>query len=151
MKAPDAIEPVVGWRAWRVARGADGLVLVSAVYDEVWPAGEELVALCHKRRECQAPAPGCTCGIYAGGALEAEKHRVGRDERGILGRAVGEVALWGRVVEGRYGWRAERAYPVRLWVRDPELVDGLARYGVPTALEPEPASTRWPRPLSFAR
>lgn len=144
-------EPLVGWRAWRVARREDGLVLVSAVYDEVWPPGEELVASCHKRAHGEAPRPDCTCGIYAGGALEAEKHRVGRDERGIVGRVVGEVALWGRVVEEPRGWRASHAYPVRLWVRDPGLLDGLARYCVPIAVEPEPASTRWPRPLSFAR
>jgi hypothetical protein len=156
LKAPDAIEPVVGWRAWRVARVGGRLVLLSAVYDEIWEPGRELAASCHKGRDHTAPDPQCTCGIYAAQeVIEASRHRVGRNDPGVLDRVLGEVALWGRVVEGERGWRAAYAYPVRLWVRPgpdaEEILAGLAAYRVPGMLEPEPASTRWPRPLSFAR
>ena len=152
MNAPDEIEPVVGWRAWRVVRQAGGLRLLSAVYDELWPVGEELVAACRKARGHAAPAARCTCGVYAAReVIEAAKHRVGRNDGRVVGRVVGEVALWGPGVEGPHGWRAGCAYPVRLWVRDEELVAGLAAYGIPVMLEPDFAPRRWPRPLSFAR
>ena len=38
----------------------------------------------------------------------------GRDEPGVVGRVLGRVALWGLVVEGEHGWRAELAYPAAL-------------------------------------
>ena len=50
---------------------------------------------------------------------------IGRDDAHVIGRLLGQVALWGKVVECERGWRAERAYPVGL-----ELADVAARYGV---------------------
>jgi hypothetical protein len=50
---------------------------------------------------------------------------------------VGEVALWGKIICGDHGYRAEYAYPRRLRVirriaddRDPDL-EALSVYGVP--------------------
>jgi hypothetical protein len=31
-------------------------------------------------------------------------------------RVIGRVALWGEVVEGEFGWRASRAYPLELLI-----------------------------------
>jgi hypothetical protein len=62
-----------------------------------------------------------------------------------LHRVVGMVALWGEVVEHAGGWRAERGYPLHLYVparrlhgapveRLDRLVDGLAAYRVPVSV-----------------
>lgn len=55
-----------------------------------------------------APHASCTCGIYAA-------HRP--DQCAGYGKyVVGRVSLWGSVVPGDKGWRAELAYPAELFV-----------------------------------
>jgi hypothetical protein len=121
---PDAVEPVVGWRCWRVADGPDGLVLLSAHYALRWAPGRPATAMC--------PAPhappwrDCACGIHAarepGLALVYLPPHIKETQRArqpeILGydpvMALGRVSLWGRVVEAEWGWRAELAYPLEL-------------------------------------
>ena len=61
----------------------------------------------------------------------------------MLGAALGEVSLWGTVVECAHGWRASYAYPARIYVLAPsygrrsqvasagDLADDLRNYGVP--------------------
>jgi hypothetical protein len=127
MRVPDYVAPLVGWRAWRVAETRAGLRLLSAVYDDVWLPGREAVASCaHGHR---APDAACMCGFHAladpGGV---RRYLVGRNDPGVIGRVAGLVSLWGTVVECERGWRAERAYPLRLWA-PPELAAGLAAYG----------------------
>jgi hypothetical protein len=123
---PDAIDPVVGWRSWRVRDGGDGFVLVSASRDAPWPPGATLAAACEAGHP--APCGACTCGIYAarepGPAVEYLAPHVKAAERivtpEILGYdavlAVGLVALWGSVIVCEWGWRAQYAYPRELFV-----------------------------------
>ncbi len=72
---------------------------------------------------------------------------------------IGEVALWGRVVECTGGWRASLAYPKRLYVAvmgdrrarsAPRVAKHLERYGVPVGVidgsEPEDLATALGRP-----
>lgn len=163
MKAPDYIEPIVGWRAWRVARDRGGLVLLSGVYDVRWEPGRETSASCQAGGAHAAPGRRCRCGIYAvREPAAAVRYLIGRDEREVVHRVIGQVALWGRVIEGELGWRAEQAYPVRIWVplrrtsghEAPamEVLLGLERYGVPleAAYDPWFASTSRPLPDSLA-
>src|SRR5204863_5020235 len=78
------------------------------------------------------PVPGaaCSCGFHAAqDAADAFSYARGRDEPGTLCRILGEVTLWGHVLETEGGWRASHAYPVRLYVPDPDLADALALYG----------------------
>lgn len=45
---------------------------------------------------------------------------------------VGQIAMWGSVVEHESGYRARYAYPVKLWARDPKVAAALSKaYGVP--------------------
>jgi hypothetical protein len=132
--------PVVGWRAWRVVREGGTLTLRSSVFDAAWQPGHEVDANC--ARGHRAPSPDCTCGIYAVRASsEALRYLVGRNDPDVVHRVVGQVSLWGVVVEGEHGWRASRAYPSRIWI-PPRLTSGfpvdtaglaraLAAYGVP--------------------
>ncbi len=73
-----------------------------------------------------APSLECACGIYAAREPEdALVYLTGRDEPGVVGRVLGRVALWGLVVEGEHGWRAELAYPAAL------ESDAAVRYAAP--------------------
>ena len=139
-------DPIVGWRAWRIATGRYGLRLRSAVYEDEWPPGIEIAARCAQGGHA-APATGCTCGIYAArDPAEAVRYLVGRDDTDVVHRVVGLVALTGAVVEHARGWRAERGFPARLWVPAAdtngeaapaaEVVAGLHAYGVRVDLVP---------------
>jgi hypothetical protein len=148
--------PILGWRAWRIATGRDGLRLRSAVYDDEWPPGVEVGARCGHSGHA-APATDCACGIHAArDPAEAVRYLVGRDDPGVVHRVVGLVALTGTVVEHARGWRAERGFPARLWVPAAdtngeaapaaEVVAGLGAYGVRVELVPAFA----PAPIAAA-
>lgn len=116
-------EPLVGWRVWRVCD--DGrLVSCNGVQ---WPAHAALESVC-KQGKNHAPSFDCTCGVYAytqrGGA---NHHRTTLFTTETI--AIGSVALWGRVIQHRLGYRAQYAYPV--CVEAPEHLVGVihAQYG----------------------
>lgn len=71
----------------------------------------------------EAPDEDCTCGIYA--AI---------DDKGVpdSGNVYGKVKLWGKVVPGEKGYRAQYAYPTEFRVA-PKFVDhpALLAFGVP--------------------
>lgn len=155
--APDYAQPVLAWRSWLVVERSGELRLRSVVFPSIWQPGRELAAEClHERRRrlvrpwsaspCAEPvAKGCDCGIYASKTLDTAIYylRYRRvDERCCLVRAVGVVALWGRVVECEDGWRGERAYPMRLYLPRyasegrSDLSDRLRPYGVPVVEAP---------------
>ena len=110
---PDAIEPVIGWRAWALARTPAGEPeLRPIIYSgETWPAREVARATCppHARSGHRAPDPDCTCGLYAVDGLDRLPAVVGRDVT-----VIGSVALWGTMVEHDSGFRAELGYPDRI-------------------------------------
>jgi hypothetical protein len=65
-----------------------------------------------------APAEDCGCGIYAFSGFAAltaylESCAVGWGPAGLV---IGEVNLWGRVVECERGFRAQLAYPASLYI-----------------------------------
>jgi hypothetical protein len=145
-QAPDGLEAVVAWRAWRVVRTPHGCRLWSVTQSLDWPVGEPVVARCPMDFGAHAaPSAGCRCGIH--GARTAQDvtsytaHHPASADRRI---AVGLVSLWGDVVEGERGWRASHAYPRRILLvpqervgpRHDDLVTALelADYGVPVEI-----------------
>lgn len=161
LRAPDYLEPVRGWRTWLIVQGHDGARLASVSFPALWPSRRRLSAECGRgfhtaaappvRAGHRAPAVDCSCGIYATSELERATQIADcatarfRDclGRPVLGAALGEVSLWGTVVECAHGWRAGLAYPARIHVlarpcgRRSEILaaDDLAAelrvYGVP--------------------
>ncbi len=90
---------LIGWRAWNIT--AFGSTLRSFNRVE-WQPFTKMTA------ECKGCAGECTCGIYAW------KQRRSEDGMDRLKHIVGQVWLWGRVLECEHGFRAEFAYPKAL-------------------------------------
>lgn len=136
---------VTGWRAWVVTETPDGPRLGSVLHELVWPHGRDVVAQCRRKDDPFAgpldehPVPGarCNCGFHAArDPVDALSYARGRDEPDTICRILGEVVLWGHVLETEGGWRASHAYPARLYVPDTELADALAAYSVPVCWSP---------------
>lgn len=158
MRAPDSIQPELGWRSWDVVELDGSLRLCSLAFWTIWLPGSDVRATC--RRSLidpgrapvghAAPDPHCSCGVYAARTARqvvAYARSVG-PRSDTVHRVLGTTSLWGTVVECEGGWRAERAYPATLFVptfrtrrrigrrwspRQPveTVALGLADYGIP--------------------
>ncbi len=125
---PLSLEPVLGWRAWRLQRIGGVLTLLSLTRPDGWPPGEAMKATCALHHESTVPSRGCMCGLYAA----ATPKDLARS--GILGVGtcvVGAIAMWGTVVEHQRGARSRLAYPARL-----RLVCGQCLYMAEGAVDP---------------
>jgi hypothetical protein len=125
---------VLGWRAWTVTETPAGLRLGSVIYDGIWEPGHAVRAACRRAESPPHEIPGldCGCGFHAAhDPVDAISYLRGRDEVRTIGRVLGEVSLAGSIVETETGWRAETAYPARLYVDDPDIATALGVYGVP--------------------
>ena len=115
LPAPDAIEPIRAWRVWAGSAMGDGTVELRSLTDAArrthWPVGEALHARCMRGRH-PAPSAECSCGIYAHRSRGAALAHA----RATPGSIVGEVELWGRVIEHEHGYRSEYARIRALWV-----------------------------------
>jgi hypothetical protein len=165
--APDYIAAIVGWRVWAVLDTDDGTRLASVYYRVPWPVRHRLSGECFAGNGLSrflgwhseghlAPNRECQCGIYAArdvtNALQHLRatHRPLHSSSGLARTkpfhyVLGWVSLWGDVVECRAGWRAEHAYPQRIFVpartlasesvTDVETIaESLADYGVPVEI-----------------
>ena len=133
-QVPDFAGPFTGWRIWSIEDGY--LHSVWGHRTMPWRPSEPAVAECaHEHRPADLA---CSCGLYALAtpAGVVESLRTYLNYPGARDFLVGRVALWGKVVEGTRGFRAEFAYPTWLYVPF-ELwaqADALKRYGVPVEI-----------------
>jgi hypothetical protein len=115
---------IVGWRSWLLAHGPDGPELRSIVYQHPWPAQEPLFMHCEQGGCLGArwAAQPHTCGIHAfkdrADAMRfPETWESRRFQDGVTSLyVIGQVSLWGRVVEHERGYRGQFAYPFALWL-----------------------------------
>ena len=145
--APDYAEPLCAWRLWEVETLDASPRLRSLYRSSFWPVGAPLEARCEAQRlrlsrrpRHAAPTETCTCGIYAA-PFELIRRKLTVDQSLPAGClfVIGTVSLWGDVLECERGWRAEFAYPGRLFVPlgfpgAAEHAAGLEDYGVPVEL-----------------
>ena len=104
---PDLIEPIVGFRNWRIFRNGE----LSSPYVPLTWSERVLRAECRRRRSADellqqphdAPAPGCGCGISAYQAPTGDFSKL--DFRAVSGI----VTVWGRIQVDRHEMRAELA------------------------------------------
>lgn len=156
------ILPVVGYRGWVLREGK----LSSYAVDNFWIPKKANVAQCggyehvkfwgsHKIRfgpkliphaSYVAPLAECGCGFYAFRTLPYLVEWLEHREPNIV---VGEVYLWGKVVDCQYGYRAQCAYPKRFYSNSYEYeyaynnsTFALREFNVP--IEPMPETVTQP-------
>lgn len=107
----DPASPRRGWRYWQVQ--ADVGVLRSVTHRRCrWRPLEPQRAVCLIGGH-EAPSPGCACGIHAAADLDrlrAECLCLAPTDPLVMG----EVSLWGEVIEDDHGLRGQFGYPHRL-------------------------------------
>jgi hypothetical protein len=147
LRAPDYVEPLVGWRVWDVVESEGRLRLSSLCFRTIWQPRRPTAGLCRRSLvnvafsrlpDHLAPNERCSCGIYAtraGTRAAPYLSRLFRSGPNVVHRVLGRVALWGTVVEASRGWRAAYAYPVALYVPDTggvvrSLFSGMRRTAV---------------------
>ena len=132
--APDAIEPIRAWRVWRASHDlVTGQLALHSLEGTLWKPGEPLTARCSRGAHA-APNAQCGCGVYAHKSRQAALEHA----RGLDRAVVGEVELWGKIVEHEHGYRAQYARPHALWlplVPDaPSTNLALHHYGLPVGM-----------------
>lgn len=152
---PDFTEVMIGWRAWGIVkRGpvhAQGVRLQSVTQKKhLWLPREAMHGTCSGSPKCQkstpnkvieSPGENCGCGLYSAKHLKhlqsMSYHRYDAERSGMY-HVIGPVALWGKIVEGDQGWRAQKGYPQELYLPYEAwyLHDALEEaYGVPVKLK----------------
>jgi hypothetical protein len=108
--APDLIEPVVGFRKWRVVRDRLTSPYIPLRWEEpvvraeCFPANRSLLfGQGWLSEPHEAPHPRCKCGVYAWHRLPPPGALPDPD------RVFGVVTLWGRIEVHEDGMRAEHA------------------------------------------
>src|SRR6266487_1740205 len=109
-ETPLSIEPVLGWRVWRLTREGGELRLQAVSHLSTWMPQEATAAQCSFTSH-RAPLESCTCGYYAASSME-NLVTSGVFVRGV--GVIGAIAMWGTVIEHARGARSEFAYPARL-------------------------------------
>jgi hypothetical protein len=122
--APDLIEPVIGFRQWRLV----GDSLRSLTCDEVWlDAYKE--ARCHLHTARAAPVGDCTCGVHA---WYEPPPRTASTAQYVAGA----VILWGAIELHVTGMRAQfcrivgLALPLSRWGKRERLLAAARGLGV---------------------
>jgi hypothetical protein len=114
---------ILGWRAWYIERH-DGQVVLRSMNagagDErhrrrlgTWPTHRRMIAVCEHTSHTP-PGVKCRCGVYAVTTLAHLRDDTGYG--GTIDYIVGQVALWGGVIVGEHGYRAQFAFPHKLYV-----------------------------------
>lgn len=153
---PDFFEAITAYRAFNVF---DNGLLVGQAHAEPWPTYQAFIGRCgmvsgngwkahlSDAGFVGAPVKGCDCGVHALKSESAAEGRILDDRDGTTTgwmtiqwqgaddaphRAWGEVKLWGRIIEHELGYRAEFAYPSKLYTENAALAPKIAAlYGVP--------------------
>lgn len=113
-----------------------------ALSQHKWPPYEKMVSNCSHGTLFSSK---CTCGIYAYKSMRGlpdyvrsiSRDNISLDGNNDLSPVIGEVELWGKCLEHTLGWRAEFAYPKRLYCPEEASInyEGLvyrlaANYGI---------------------
>lgn len=117
---PDTVEPVRGWRAWRMYKAG---LLGSLTRSCVWPPHQAMEALCIPNSLSQEighiPEEKCTCGLYSLKRADQQLHVYTLDDRWYRLYSFGVSAFWGKVIEHKGGYRAQFGYPELIVVPSP--------------------------------
>lgn len=139
-----------------VERPAESLFhyrLRSLTQPAFWPAGARMESICGAGQRAllhpQSPGPEarCECGLWAFRSRDlARRTLLDYAQSGRI-LALGQVTLWGRIIEQEFGWRAQFGYPVELEVygAGEEIAADLAfAYGIGVTPRPWPTARAEP-------
>ena len=107
-----AVEPVDGYRVWRLTGDGAAIRLVAVTRRTIWPVREPMRATCPEHPADKVPGSDCMCGLYAASSPRSLV-RAGVLQHRTVG-ALGTISMWGRVVEHDRGMRSSLAYPARV-------------------------------------
>lgn len=127
-RIPDAFAVITAWRGWAVTAIEGQWRLKALGKSHVWEPRKLLIARCDKGASHPAPNFDCQCGVWAFKELDG---LVSALQRYTDIRVIGNVSLWGRVIETENGYRAQYAYPSELWLLDSSLEELGRIYDVP--------------------
>jgi hypothetical protein len=111
-----ATSEIIGYRGWQIT--VKGLESITQNF--TWPFRRRAQAVCVHTPILET----CECGLYAFSQPPlADKYANDDNE------AWGEVSLWGKIVVCQEGYRAQYAYPRKIYVREgtmmPEMINAL--------------------------
>lgn len=112
-------KPLSSWRTWKVVDDGEPLRLKSISYGEYWPAMEPIKAKCVGGNDGDHECPSWhhRCGVYSVKELEhVSRWATSRHPGSTQITVIGEIEMWGRVLEYTDGYRSEYAYPLKLYV-----------------------------------
>jgi hypothetical protein len=146
--------PLRGFRHWAVRQERDGKIVMGAAgYGDIpWQGGVEQ-AKCRKDKvHDRTPDLNCTCGIWGYWKYE-DARKGGNNYNGWPGI----IEIWGRVIPGELGFRAEFAQPVAFLVPQCGHVEVSydEKYNVTRTACTDPATTKvvfpeWAEPFPAA-
>ena len=135
-------EVITGWRAWSIEKYArrgdvteDRLRALGVAH--TWEPYEARPSICITKGYHESPWPDCMCGYWAFKDRDHVVDALYNNYGGEKGKVIGQIALWGRVLECEHGYRGEYGYPLTLQfidVTDQVAQDVANRYGVPYSL-----------------
>jgi hypothetical protein len=118
--------PLVGWRMWDILPDSmPRLQSLSNAKGVAWEPMVPQIGTCNSRDPSEITDHSCPswehrCGVHAVKELPQVKKWgapcVGRTSKYV--RIIGEIDLWGRVLEYSEGFRAEWGYPKKMYVPD---------------------------------
>jgi hypothetical protein len=125
VRSPDFVHTLTAWRGWEVSHG----MLESLGTNSRWEPCRAPRANCIMGRDHSAPDASCECGYWSFKTRESLVEALGRYAQTV--DVIGQVEIWGRVIECENGFRSEFAYPKELWLLDSDLESLSWKYGVP--------------------
>lgn len=115
------VTALIGWRKWRPVMFGEGLYSMNGSF--LWTPKKKAVSSCSRGAHCAGTQ--CDCGIHAfKGRPDVEA------QYGSVDGLIGEVYLWGRVLECEKGYRAQFAYPKSFLSTSPFAETYAAEFGV---------------------
>ena len=118
-------EPIIAWREWSFLYPN---YLLDRGKFQAWEPRVRYEARCRANEEHLAPDLSCSCGIYAYNSREGVINDFPRE-------IIGQVYLWGRVIEHEHGYRAQFAYPKSLIIINESILAQAGwlsyKFGVP--------------------
>lgn len=124
--SPDYTHTITAWRGWIVDDDGN-LGALGTTFE--WEPRRAARARCKVASGSHyAPNLSCSCGFWSFKSRELLTEALSTYATDV--DVIGEVEIWGRVIECENGWRSEFAYPKELWLLDEGLESLSWKYGV---------------------